>query len=106
LHNTDLETDVTKEADTANDRVRLEDGHVLQVGSTRFSSEDLKMWKTWSLVERECKRLDPMLTVAEMDVIESSAAHLGAGARNGLTELKSAMLNSALAKLGSVLAKA
>lgn len=76
-------------------RVRLEDT-TLFIGSIGFPAGALAKWNTWSIIEREVKRLDPQLTTAEMSVIEQAAAHLGAGARNGLAELKSALASTKL----------
>ncbi len=70
----------------------------LHVGAVKFSFDELKMWKTWSMVEAACRGLpDPKVTAAELEVISSAAAHLGAGARNGLTELKSALASTSKA---------
>lgn len=92
-------SDETKPAAEPPHRVRVEDGR-LHVGEAAFSTDELKLWKQWSLVEAACKRLDPPLSPLELEVICKAAEHLGAGARNGLTELKSALASTRAAKIG------
>ncbi len=70
----------------------------LHVGAVKFSFDELKQWKTWGMVESACKGLPgEKVTTAELEVISNAAAHLGSGARNGLTELKSALASTAKA---------
>lgn len=79
-------------------RVRLEGNTVLVVGDAKFTTKKLAEWATWSAVETAVKKLDPELSALELDVIEQAAAHLGGGARNGLSELKSALATQRYAK--------
>jgi hypothetical protein len=71
-------------------RIRME-GAVLMVGSLGFQPEALKSWGNWSPLTDAVMRMDPPATAHEVSVIEDAAAHLGGGARNGLTEFKSAL---------------
>jgi hypothetical protein len=79
-------------------RVRLEGNTLLVVGDAKFTTKKLAEWATWSAVETAVKRLDPELSALELDVIEQAAAHLGGGARNGLSELKSALATQRYAR--------
>lgn len=91
-------TKMEKRAEPQN-RVRMDqDGTTLMIGATGFPADALKQWKTWNTIETACKQLDPPLSPLELSVIENAAAHLGGGARNGLTELKSALANSRAAR--------
>lgn len=81
-------------------RVRLEGNTVLHVGDQTFTTKKLAEWATWSNVEAAVKKLDPELSALEMDVIERAAAHLGSGARNGLSELKSAVASTRVVRAG------
>ncbi len=80
-------------------RVRVENAR-LYVGTAAIAVADLAAWATWSAVETACKRLDPPLSPLELEVICKAAEHLGPGARNGLTELKSALASTRAAKIG------
>lgn len=78
-------------------RIRLSDD-ALHIGAVKFSFDELKMWKTWSMVEAACRGLpEPKVSAAELEIISNAAAHLGSGARNGLTELKSALASTSKA---------
>lgn len=79
-----------KMAEEKKHRVRLEDD-VLHVGDETFTLADLQAWKAWGRVEAAAKKLDPQISALEIDVFDRAAAHLGGGARNGLSELKSAL---------------
>lgn len=78
-------------------RVRLE-GTTLHVGDKTFTADQLKVWSSWDGVLAAVKKLDPELSSLELSVIENAAAHLGSGARNGLTEFKSALSTMRTAK--------
>lgn len=74
------------------------EGYNLVIGDQTFDLDDLKQWKTWDHVLAAVKKLDPEISSLEVGVIEDAAAHLGGGARNGLTELKSALSTMRAAK--------
>lgn len=82
--------DKKDDAGTSKARIRME-GTTLFVGALGFQSEALKSWGNWSALTDAVLRMDPPATSYEVSVIEDAAAHLGGGARNGLTEFKSSL---------------
>lgn len=92
-----LEGKLAEDTTEPKNRIRL-DGTTLVIGDTQFTADDLKKWRTWDEVLACVKKLDPEISGLEVGVIENAAAHLGGGARNGLTEFKSALNNMRAAK--------
>lgn len=96
-HEAGLEGKLAEDTTEPKHRVRLEDT-TLHIGDKTFTADQLKTWSTWDHVLAAVKKLDPELSSLELSAIENAAAHLGGGARNGLTEFKSAMSNMRAAK--------
>jgi hypothetical protein len=96
-HEAGLEGKMAETKEEVKHRVHCE-AYKLVIGDKVFDLDDLKMWRMWDKVLAAVKVLDPELSPLELTVIENAAAHLGGGARNGLTEFKSALSNMRAAK--------